>query len=243
MAIRQFADVVEDSVAQRGQTRLEFLVACDDVSILRTMAEAVRGVHGRLICTTTMTAARGCIACRKVDGIVLDMRMDGAAELIHAIRHGHANTFSVIFGCMGASAGPVVMAGAGANFVLRHPLAPQKIVQTFHSAVSRMTAERRRYVRYPVVAPVMVSLKGVESRATMSNLSAGGMRIWSLEAHRPGATMRFSFELPGAGAICGSGEVTRTSPEGLVGVKFGLLAEGSYQRLLQWIDQRESTAA
>ena len=241
MAIRQLANALESAVAQRGRTALEFLVVCREVSVLKIMAEAVHGCHGRLIYSTTMGFARRYVSRRKIDGIILDMRLEGAAELVHAVRDSQANKFSVIFGCH-AAPGAVAISEVGANLVLRAPLTPQRIIQTFNSALSRMTAERRRYVRHPVVAPVMVNLKGVDSQATLSNLSLGGMRIWSLETHRPGAVMRFAFVLPDLGSICGSGAVTRTSPEGLTGVKFGLLENGSYERLWEWIERREAQA-
>jgi hypothetical protein len=159
-------------------------------------------------------------------------------ELIEAVRNGKSNKSSVVFACVTSSSEVTLALSAGANFVVHHPFTTEKIGQLFQSAAPLMAAEKRRYFRYPLVAPVNLKTDAKDPRATMSNLSEGGMAIWCPELQQLGATIGFSFELPFGGTIQGRGEVTWVNTEGLVGVKFHSLAEGAYQHLKNWLDRR-----
>jgi CheY-like chemotaxis protein len=219
---------------------LDFLVVCDDYPALRAITKAVSESSGKVSCAPSPASAQEYIARRKLDGIIVDLRVAGALELIEAVRKGSSNKFSVVFACVTASSEATLALSAGANFVVHHPFTAEKIGQLFRSAASLMAAEKRRYFRYPLVAPVNLKIDAKDSRATMSNLSEGGMSLWSLELQQLGATVGFSFELPFGGQIQGRGEVTWVNTEGLVGIKFHYLADGAYQHLKNWLDRRMS---
>ena len=146
----------------------------------------------------------------------------------------------MVFACVTSSSEVTLALSAGANFVVHHPFTAEKIGQLFQAAAPLMAAEKRRYFRYPLVATVDLKIDNKNVRATMSNLSEGGMAIWYLELQQLGASVGFSFELPFAGTIRGRGEVTWANTEGLIGVKFHSLAEGAYQHLKSWLDRRIS---
>src|SRR5690348_4301169 len=80
----------------------EFLVVCVDSSIFRVLSAAIRGVKGRLNCSPTASYAQDYVSRRRVDGIIIDMNVSGAAELIQYVRTVGAHHSSVIFACMGA---------------------------------------------------------------------------------------------------------------------------------------------
>lgn len=235
----------ETDMATSGTTRgeghgLDFVVLCDDYPALRTITKAVTASGGKLSVAPSSAAAMEYIARRKLDGIIIDLRVQGGLDLIKSVRNGKSNKYAVIFACVTSSGEVTLALSAGANFVVHHPFTLEKMGQLFQSAAPLMAAEKRRYFRYPLVAPVSLRIDNRDSRATMSNLSEGGMAIWCPELQQLGTTVGFSFELPFAGTIQGRGEVTWVNSEGLAGVKFHFLAEGAYQQLQGWLDRRMS---
>src|SRR5215467_7867025 len=133
------------AATQRARAKLEFMVVGHDNVIFKTVAAAIRQVNGRLNCAPSTAAAREYVTRRKVDGIVLDMNLPGALELISRLRADSANRFSVVFACMGDAPETQYAIRAGANFVLHRPLVPEKVARIFTLATTIMVAEKRRY--------------------------------------------------------------------------------------------------
>ena len=230
--------------AKRGiRPSPEFLVVCNDRSVFKVLAAAIRQVNGRLNCAPSAHGAGCYLARRKVDGIVIDMKVAGALELVQRARTGSTNKSSVIFACMGATSEAQFALRAGANFVMYRPLPPGKIARMFSVAAGMMAAEKRRSYRHPLMVPVELKVNGRDAESTMSNLSEGGMAIWSLHYHPPGSKVAFSFRLPFGGEIRGRGEVAWTNQEGLAGVKFNILHDQAYTHLSGWINRRETLPA
>lgn len=226
------------ALAPNARPDLEFLVVCNDNPVFQTVAAAIRQVKGRLSCAPSTVTARDYVRWRKVDGIVIDMSLPGALELIGRVRGGTPNRCSVVFACMGSSAEPQFAIRAGANFVLHRPLVPHKIAHVFTVAAAMMVAEKRRHLRYPLMVPVELKMKERQVESTMSNLSEGGMAIWSLYYHAPGSSIQFAFEIPFGGLIRGSGEVAWTNADGLAGIKFHALPDQACAHLSAWIARR-----
>jgi FixJ family two-component response regulator len=225
---------------QIGQSNFEFLVVCSDNSIFKTLAAAIRQVNGRMACTPHVETARDYVARRKVDGIVIDMSLPGAMDLIGRVRGSPPNRSTVVFACMGRVPESQFAIRAGANFVLHQPYAPARVAGTFSAATAMMVAEKRRHFRYPLMVPVELNVRDREMEGTMSNLSEGGMAIWSLFYYAPGTTIEFAFELPFGGLVRGTGEVAWTNADGLTGIKFDALPDRSYTHLSGWIVRSET---
>lgn len=217
----------------------EFLVVCKDRPVFKAVASAIRLVNGRLNCAPSTSSALEYLRRRKMDGVVIDMNLPGALDLIRRMRTGTSNRTSVVFACMGLLPETQHAFTAGANFVIHRPLVPEKIAHMFTVARGMMTSDKRRYYRHPLMVPVEMNIKGRGSECTMSNLSEGGMAIWSLHYHAPGTLLKFSFGLPFGAEIQGEGEIAWTSPDGLAGVKFRILSDETYTRLSEWITQRD----
>lgn len=226
---------------QTAPSGFEFLVVCSDNSIFKTLAAAIHQVKGRLACTPHLMTAQDYISRRKVDGIVIDMGLPGATALIHRVRRSARNRTSVVFACMGQMPETQFAIRAGANFVLHRPFALNRVATILNSAAAMMGAEKRRCNRYPLMVPVELNVKGRQIESTMSNLSEGGMAIWSLYYHAPGTVLEFAFEIPFGGLIRGKGEVAWTNGDGLTGIKFHILPDRSYTHLSGWINRREAT--
>jgi ActR/RegA family two-component response regulator len=228
------------AAVQNAGVRLEFLVVSNDHQVLKTVAESIHTLHGRPNCIPSVATARDYLGWRKVDGIVIDMNLPGALELIGRMRGGSPNRFTVVFACVASSVESQVAIRAGANFVLHRPLAPDKIGHVFTAAADIMVAEKRRYFRYPLMVPVELKMKERQVESTMSNLSETGMAIWSLYYHAPGSSIQFAFEIPFGGLIRGEGTVAWTNADGLAGIKFNELADEACDHLSAWAARRNS---
>ena len=218
----------------------EFLVVCNDPCVFRAVAGAVRKVNGRLNCAPAVTAARDYLTRRKVDGIVIDLSLEGAMELVQRVRTFTTGKPMVIFAYAWNDEQTQCALRAGVNFVLRQPLIPDKIANIFALSTTMMTSEKRRYSRYPLMVPVNLEVNGARAESTMSNLSEAGMAIWSIQNYPSGSMLRFSFELPFGERIEGKGEVTWTTPDGLSGVRFNILSDNAYSSLSNWIALRNA---
>lgn len=217
---------------------LEFLVISDDKALFQTVAVAMASVHGRLNCVPTTVAAHDLIARRHVDGIIVDMGLPGALDLVGRIRSS-INRSSVVFACLSSEPETQLVVHAGANFVLHRPLLPEKVAHVFAVAVPMMVAEKRQSFRYPLMVPVELKIREREVESTMSNLSEGGMAIWSLFYHAPGTTINFAFELPFGGLVRGHGDVAWSSGDGLAGIKFHALSHEASRHLSAWLERRD----
>src|SRR5262249_23676095 len=110
-------------------------------------------------------------------------------------------------------------------------------------AAGMMVVEKRHYFRYPLMIPVELKMKARQLESTMSNLSEGGMAIWSLFYHTPGSQIHFAFEIPFGGVIRGDAEVAWTNADGLAGVKFYSLTDLAHTYLSEWVARRACTDA
>lgn len=222
---------------------LEFLVVGSDNSVFKAVSAAVRKVNGRLNCAPATGSASDYLSRRKVDGIVIDMDLPGALQLLQNIRSGGSNRASVIFACMGKAPETQGVIRAGANFALHRPLHSDKVANIFNVATGMMAAEKRRYYRHPLMVPVEMKANGKDLESTMCNLSEGGMAIWSLNYHAKGSKVEFAFELPPGGRIQGAGEIAWNGTDGLAGIRFNILPNEVYSQLSSWVGRRYSKPA
>src|SRR5262249_36155696 len=89
----------------------------DDKSLVQTIAAVVEAVEGRLNCASAATA-REFIARQRVDGIVVDLKLAGALEMMKKVRASSANRSAVVFACLSSEPETQLAIHAGANFVL-----------------------------------------------------------------------------------------------------------------------------
>src|SRR5229473_2752726 len=113
---------------------LDLLVVCDDYQVLKAASEWINKASGRVNCVPDAASAKTYITRRKMDGIVLDMRMAGSLELITAIRSGNSNRLSIIFACVAGAQEVTTILQMGANFILHAPWTEEKFVQAFKAA-------------------------------------------------------------------------------------------------------------
>jgi CheY-like chemotaxis protein len=219
------------------QSRWEFLVVCSDITAYKTITRTLAKLNPVVDYSSGIATAKAFIERRKIDGIFLDMELPGALELVQSIRQGGSNRYSVVFACAVHPEDASSLFSAGVNFVLYKPLLGNAVLDALDSASPMILAERKRYLRYQLMVPVMIRLREQEQKAMTANVSRGGMAVRCQQVYEPGSPVQFDFDLPGA-KIQGQGEVAWTNTEGFMGIKFYLLAEQNKQALSSWLDKQ-----
>jgi CheY-like chemotaxis protein len=219
------------------QARWEFLVISSDIAAYKTITRTLAKTNPVVDYTSGIATARAFIERRKIDGIFLDMELLGSLELVQNIRQGGSNRFSVVFACAAQDEDVSRLLSAGANFVLYKPLLTNAVLDALESASQMIVAERKRYLRYQLMVPVMLRLQEQEQRAITANVSRGGMAVRCQRVYEPGSPIHFNFDVAGA-KIHGQGEVAWANTDGSMGIKFYLLGEQNKQALSSWLDQQ-----
>jgi len=216
---------------------LEFLLVSNDHSTLKTVKTALDGVGSNFSCSTTVEAARFHASRHRLDGVILDLNVNSAVELIASIRQGGANRRAFIFVCVEGDAAPAALKG-GANVLLHKPLSPEMIAANVRTFKNIMACERRRYFRHHVTIPITLAADKVNQSAMIDNLSEGGIAILLRSPFERSKLVDFSFELPFGPRISGRAQVMWTNSEGVMGVEFRLLHGKSREQLSSWLSKR-----
>ena len=147
---------------------LEFLLISNDHHTLTVVADGLQQIGMRFNFVPTSEGGRDFINRHKVDGIIVDLDVPGAQELILSVRHGGSNRDAVIFACLPRSSKSPVAIVPGATFLLTRPPTPESVVSQVSAARHSMLGERRRFFRYRVALPVYLRSDGEEQRVLMN---------------------------------------------------------------------------
>src|SRR5262249_46573581 len=158
-----------------NQPAWEFLIVCKDAQVHRTLAAAVHAVGGIAHYFSDSASALTYVTRRKLDGIFIDTRTEGALGLVGNVRRGGSNRFAVIFACVSEDQEVSRLLNAGVNFVLHKPLDSREIETVLRGASQMIENERRRYMRHPLAGSVVLKDPGKGENAGTVNINRGGM--------------------------------------------------------------------
>lgn len=220
----------------------EFLLVSTDYDLLKAVTAALKQMNGRLSCATSVEAAGEYIRRRKLDGIVVDLRVPDAKAFVHQVRDGHSNRFAAVFAIVESLADVAGALAMGANYVIQRPIEAARVVASFEAAKDAMARERRRYFRHEIVLPVVLVTPDGECRGTMTNVSEGGMAIRAPRPLAARSVIEFRFEVPSVAPapIRGKGEIAWTSTDCGIGIRFHSFHGGSERHLQNWLQAREN---
>jgi CheY-like chemotaxis protein len=219
---------------------LEFLVVGSEPLTASAVQSALREVGASVACAPSLNAARDLITSRKVDGVILDVDIKTTLDLIARMRRSK-NARAFAFVCVKNDAEEAVALKGGANALLTKPLCAEAIAAKIGSFKSIIASERRRYRRYDVTLPVVITLADVAYPGIVENISQGGMAV-RLPCLLPAAsTVEFSFDLESGISIEGSAHLRWASQDGLSGMEFRVLPPRCRDDLMNWL--REQAAA
>ena len=141
-------------------------------------------------------AALNRLHCRKFEAVVVDLSLGEQANSMQQLLASTPNRTAVTFALTTRDS----MASAlrhGFRFVLERPIDPESIRHTLRVAYGQIVRERRRYFRYPVVVPVVLSRKvSSEIYARSVNISEGGMALSSAATLESQSEGQVEFTLP-----------------------------------------------
>lgn len=217
---------------------LQFLLVSDDHSTLKIVQSALDSLGSNMTCSTSGGAAVVYLSSHRVDGIILDLPLSSALDVIATVRRTGANRRAFVFVCSGPGSETGEALKGGANVILQKPLDPAAVaasVKTFHGI---MASERRRYFRHHVTIPVSFVADAVTQRAMMENLSEGGMAVTMRNPLARSSSAEFSFELPFGPRVAGQAQVMWINDAGLMGLEFRLLHGSSREHLMNWLKNK-----
>lgn len=216
---------------------LQFLLVSDDHSTLKIVQSALESLGSNMTCSTSGGAALVYLSSHRVDGVILDLPLSPALDVIATIRRAGANRRAFVFVCSTPGHEPEALKG-GANVVWPKPLDSAAIaasVKTFHGI---MESERRRYFRHHVTIPVSFVVDAATQRAMMENLSEGGMAVTMRTPLARSSSVEFSFELPFGPRVAGQAQVMWMNDAGMMGLEFRLFHASSREHLVNWLKNK-----
>ena len=213
---------------------LKFLLVSSDSSTASVLQAAVDEVGGKAEHPSSLDAARELIVDRKVDGIILDVDLKTALDLIMRMRQSK-NARAFAFVCVKNDAEGAVALKGGATALFTKPLSIESIAARISSFKSIILTERRRYQRFEVTLPVIVILGDMGYPGIVENISQGGIAVRLPCLLPSSALVEFSFDLDSGTTIEGCAQLRWASRDGLTGMEFRVLPPKSKDDLMAWL--------
>ena len=128
----------------------------------------------------------------------------------------------------------------GANFVLQKPISALNAKRCLGAAINFMIRERRRYFRHPVEMPAIIAFgEGEKLKATVTNISEGGMAIFFRGQLPKGGVSTANFKLPGvATPLEPKVQVAWMDESGRAGLRFTDMSKESREQLNRWLAEQ-----
>lgn len=219
---------------------LEFLLVASESFTATAVQAALQEVGASLECSPSLDAARDLVASRKVDGVILDVDIKTALDLIARMRRSK-NARAFAFVCVKNDAEEAVALKGGANALLNKPLSVEAIAAKIGSFKSIIASERRRYRRHDVTLPVVITLGGIAYPGIVENISQGGMAVRMPCLLPNSSTVEFSFDLESGISVEGSAQLRWASQDGLSGMEFRILPPRCKDELMNWLREQAAT--
>ncbi len=232
----------ENPATMSNPLELEFVLVSGDYATMNAVSGGMKKYGAKFILVPTAEAARDCLNRRKIDGVFVDLEVQGALGVMESIRKGSSNAKAVIFACVLHAREYTDALSAGANFLLRKPLNEDSIALHITIAKELLERERRRYFRHAVNLPVILNDGEAEQHARMTNLSEGGMAVRTAKALKHTSATDFAFDLPTGASVSGRGQVAWTNTEGIAGIILQNFRGSGREHLEVWLRAQEQLA-
>lgn len=225
-------------VSLSTQACLDLLIVSADYSTLKMFVCAWRETGSRIDSTASIACAHDLLQSRRMHGIVVDMRLQGACDFIRQTRKHGGQEEPVIIACTGSREEEQAGLAAGANFVVQKPISTGKVFDLLTLGASAQTRQRRLSVRRRLVVPVTIFRDGLQYRALSSDLSEGGMAIRSARISGTDASLDFFLEVNSI-AVAGRGRVMWNGESGYAGIRFDSVRCSNPLPFPQWLEKQD----
>src|SRR2546426_4519777 len=210
-----------------------------EISVLECI---LGGLHIGVDVEVRPERARAKLSTSKIDAMIVDCDLDGAAEFLRELQNGLINKSVLVVVLRGArsrNSGKI----QPPSFEFQKPISVEQAVHTLSAARNMILDGRLRYHRQILAAPVSLSCGARKSvAANLLNLSQGGVAIRAPRTLAATGPVKLSFALPGTKlSIKFQGEVAWTDKQGNAGIRFVEMESGMKRDLQLWLEQRYLT--
>lgn len=166
--------------------------------------------------------------------LVLD---DAAAAILSAIRTSRSNNRMVVYGICATAQEALRYSQFGINAIFNHPVERSNALKVIRGTHLLVVHELRRYVRIPMVSPLVINLDGDRYRGSMHEISGGGMSLEIAIPLKIGTFVEVTFQLPKVSELTLRAVVAWVRPDHrLAGLRFDIQEPNRF-RVKNWIDQ------
>lgn len=216
------------------------IISRDDIAS-RQISEVLQDHALSQEISVDMSSALDRLARRKYEALVVDLSSESqAAACLEQIRASASNRTAVTFALTRNEEETSDALKRGFNFVLERPLTRESISHTLKVAYGLIVRERRRYFRFPVSVPAVLSRKAAaEVYGRTINISERGMALRASVLLAPGSEGTAQFTLPDPLlAITAEAKVCWSNEKGELGLSFLFLPFDMASELQAWLAQK-----
>jgi DNA-binding NtrC family response regulator len=220
--------------------RLESLLLSRDAEVIRILQPALEKLSIEVEVCHGVRSGHEIIRTEKFDAIIVDCDdLKGGLRVLEGLRKVSSNKNSVTFAILNGTTTTQQAFKMGVNFVLQKPISPLNATRCFSAALNFMIREQRRYFRHPVEIPATLgSGEGQKMKATITNISEGGMAIF-FRGKFPTGSVSANFKLPGvATPLEPKVQLAWMDDSGRAGLQFFDLAKDLRAQLDQWLTEQ-----
>jgi ActR/RegA family two-component response regulator len=231
---------LSDLFLRQATMQLNAILITDDEQVTSIWQKALAGASIDLRSAPTSEKALEALNTRKFEAVIIDMAaVLDAADFIARVRASRTNAGAVVFAVVGCVQEAVTALHAGASFTLDKPLSTQWIRRCLRAAHTTMVSERRRYQRFKVDVPCILTANGVEQQGTIANVSEGGIAVLTKPALPAGTAFSVRYCLPALPRdVQCDGTVVWTTASGLSGVRVVQISHQHQEMLRDWLADR-----
>src|SRR5690348_9980149 len=215
---------------------LSSMVVSRDLQEVSVLECILGGLHIGVDVETEPERARAKLANSKIDALIIDFDLTGAAGFLNGLQDGTIrNAVPLII--VSGSSGRKHLESKGASFVFEKPISVEQAVHTLSAARNRILDGRLRYHRQKLQLPVQLRTgNGTLVEAELSNLSQGGAGVVTKLSLPENETFRVGLALPGTKAsLTLLGRVAWTDQEGNAGIRFVQMSRKAKRDLQLWL--------
>jgi len=220
--------------------RLESLLLSRDAEVIRVLQPALEKLSIEVEVCHGVSSGHEIIRTEKFDAIIVDCDdLEGGLRVLEGSRKASSNKNSVTFAILNGTTTTQQAFEMGVNFVLQKPISTLNATRCFSAALNFMIREQRRYFRHPVEIPATLgSGEGQKLKATITNISEGGMAIFFRGKFPPGS-ISANFKLPGvATPLEPKVQLAWMDDSGRAGLQFVDVAKDMRYQLDQWLTEQ-----
>ena len=217
---------------------LESLLLSRDLGVIRVIQPALETLSIVVEVCHGVSSGQEILRTEKFDAVIIDCDdLKGALGVFGSLRKSASNKNSVTFAILNGGTTTQQAFQMGANFVLQKPISALNAKRCFGAAVNFMIREQRRYFRHPVGIPATIGFgEGQKLKATMTNISEGGMAIFFGGVLPKGGVSTATFKLPGvASALEPKIQIAWMDESGRAGLRFTEMPAEARKQLDHWI--------